>query len=61
MKGLTRTDLELLAKALNHLKNFHLECDDEQLREYDRLEVENINSLAKRMKLDPDYFSFERS
>lgn len=57
---LSRDDKELIAKALNHLKNFHREITgSNDLVEYNKIQADSIIELAIRLKLDGDYFDYE--
>lgn len=56
--NLNRDDKELIAKGLNHLKVFHQRADTAELKEYDEIQIDDINALAKRLKLDNDYFNY---
>jgi len=56
---LNKQDLELIAKGLNHLKNFHREDKDRDLKTYNDIEADNIIDLAMRLDLDGDHFNYE--
>ena len=60
---LNKEELCLLAKGLNHLKDYYLVAFQHMKNlgvtpQYEETELNDIETLAKRLKLDGDYFTY---
>lgn len=57
MTTLSKEDKILIAKALTAYRDNLRNDDTDDLQEYNQVEISNVNNLADRLGLDPDYFT----
>ena len=55
--NLSKDDLQRIAKAFTAYRQNLQDDDTDDLQEYNQVEVNELESLATRMKLPEDYFS----
>ena len=56
--GLSKDDRQIIAKAFTAYRDNLRTDDTDDLQEYNRVEIERVNELARRMELDGDYYDW---
>ena len=54
--NLTKEDLQRIAKAFTAYRKNLKDDDTDDLQEYNRIEIFELNEMACRMELDHDYY-----